>query len=42
VLCFSCPGLLPDLIKPFAESIKEGAWFFIYKHPKIIFRKHQL
>ena len=29
---FGCPSLPPDLIKPVAESIKEGTCLFIYKH----------
>ena len=29
---FGCPSLPPDLIKPVAESIKDGTCLFIYKH----------
>lgn len=29
---FGCPSLPPELIKPVAESIKEGTCLFIYKH----------
>lgn len=29
---FGCPSLPPDLIKPVAETIKDGTCLFIYKH----------
>lgn len=29
---FGCPSLPPDLIKPVAETIKDGSCLFIYKH----------
>jgi hypothetical protein len=29
---FGCPSVPPDLIKPVAESIKDGSCLFIYKH----------
>ena len=29
---FGCPSLPPDMIKPVAETIKDGTCLFIYKH----------
>ncbi len=36
---FGCPSLPPDLIKPVAESIKDGTCLFIYKHDDNYIRK---
>jgi hypothetical protein len=36
---FGCPSLPPELIKPVAETIKDGSLLFIYKPDNSYFQK---